>query len=75
MCARHQTYHKKNEKNSLHVLEDETAHKEFNQEDEESIRKYPRGTRPRSFECGLSIVIQSVSSESFSLSSKTIFTV
>ncbi len=49
--------------------------KKFNQEDKESIRKYPRGTRPRSFECGLSIVIQSLSSESFSLSSKIIFTV
>ncbi len=66
------------QKKILHILEDEKAHKKemkkFNQ-DKESMRKYARGIRPRSFELGFSIVIQSESLESFSLSPKTRFTV
>ena len=57
-------------------LEDKKAYEKekFNQ-DKESMFKYARGTRPRSFECGFSIVIQSESGRGFPLSSIIIFTI
>jgi hypothetical protein len=63
---------KKNDFEIVCILEDEERTKihEYNQEEKNSICKYPRGIRPRSLDFGFSIVTQSESSPS-----ETIFTI